>query len=230
MPATIIQSTNQIIIRPTGVTRIGTPIIVDSGPTLFVDEGFEGTGTPSLWFGSVAGIFDSTDNPLVGAQSLRLSGAGEYAVYLGSVSNLDIPEVFIKFRIKFSELPASVALLLQIWDSGSTARGGLSLLSTGQLRISDFGGININESTVNTITAGTAYDVEVHYLAGSGNTGVCSVGFVAAGGSIPTNGNGFAGDIDGNNSQNVGTIIFVGSNLVADIDWDSMQMATTFIP
>lgn len=214
------------------IGAVGKTLVTPDGETLFqfqgeappisylFNEDFEGTGTPSGWSGT--GDFDSTVSPLQGLQSLRCT-SGQF----GIPPTLAIAEVYLKMTIRFSALPASSANFIIFYDSGFSVVLSATLQSTGVLNL---GSGSISETTVATIAAGTAYDLEVHYKKGSGANGQASLAFVAAGGAIPTSGTAFIGATNGSATANVEIAQLLGAGGIPNTDFDVVQGATVFIP
>ncbi len=199
-------------------------ISINSNPISYlINEDFEGTGMPAGWFNSGAD-FDSTVSPLAGAQSLRVEGSD----YAGSFS-INEPEVYLKFRVKFSALPGTEFIFISIDNSSFTAELALGITPTGIIRIYGNTGSGF-ESTVGTITLGVAYDMRIYFLKGTGSNGVHSVGFVEAGGAIPTSGNNYASSVTGTENENADHVYFTSASSGVTVDFDNIQLANVLIP
>lgn len=189
--------------------------------TFIINEGFEGVGTPSGWGGSAN--FNSVVSPLVGLQSCRMTGTEEAYTPTNSET-----EIYLKFRFRVSNLPASPDNICTIRAAGETPILYFYLRDTGALQVFDgSGAVGITSST---ITGGVAYDVEIHYKVGTGSNNIGSVGFVTAGGSIPVSGPAFAGFTNGVATTNANREVW---DIFADIttyDIDQVQLCTSFIP
>ncbi len=192
------------------------------GHSYLINEDFEGAGAPSGWYGAGGADFDSTVSPLAGAQSMRLN-AGEFTL----TPTTNEAEVWVKFRFRMSALPSVAVAILSLDDSGFNQEASLGVNTDGTLIV---GPVNASSPiTVDALSANVSYDIEFHYIKGTGVNAVLSVGFVAAGGSIPTVGNKFTSATDGIGNANIDHITIVDANCT-DTDYDNFQVSITQNP
>lgn len=222
-PGDGVKNLRAIVLADFSGTSVTNNSTAGGGGSLIIDEPFDGTGTPSGWFNSGAD-FDSTVSPLEGTQNLRCPD-GSFV----QSPTINESEIYIKFPARFSALPASFSLFC-ISDDSSYAVDLLKgyILASGALVISDHSG-GVFETTVATLSAGTAYDIEMHYSKGTGSNGVCSIAFVAAGGTMPTSGSAFAGASNSAGSTNVDHIKLLGSGGIPNTDFGSFKVSASFI-
>jgi hypothetical protein len=202
----------------------GSPPSV-GGHTYIINEDFEGTGAPSGWYNGATPDWDNTSSPLAGAQHLRITNDGQLTITpsLGAGRS----EVWVKFRFRVSALPATTLRFLSCIDVGFDNEAVLELDTDGGLISGTYTASTLE--TVDKIVANTSYDMELHYIkVGIGATTV-SVGFVAAGGSIPSSGNKFISATDGVGNADIDAVIFYDLN-PSNIDIDNVQISTTQNP
>lgn len=161
------------------VSNSGTPVVISDGVTLLLDEGFEGTGTPSGWFISAFGGEDPDyiTSPIAGAQSLRLGNVSE-PNYALSPSISPVPSVWVKFRFRIDELPASFNTFFIIYGA-SDQMAVFGVLADGTLYAQDQSGF-LAEATVDAVTQGENYYGWFQYRAATGvgaNDGVSRIWF-----------------------------------------------------
>jgi len=191
---------------------------VVGGPTFLVNEGFEGTGNPAGWSDS-GGDFDSTVNPLVGAQSLR-ADSGE-----GGLSTIT-PEatVYGKFRFRAVTLPATFTEILLVRDASFNATLAIILLSTGQLVVQSGG---IYEQTVATMAANTTYYVWFRVTPGTGANSIARVWFLATDSKPSDGSNNSSGATNGSITTSSQYFLFWNSSSAIIVDFDTVQLAAT---
>ncbi len=204
------------------VVVVVQPAAGGGGHTYLINEGFEGAGTPVSWFAGGSADFDSVTAPLAGSQSMRLN-VTEFTL----TPTINEAEIWVKFRFRMSALPSPAASVLVFRDSGFNVEMELGVNTDGTLQL---GSTAVSVPvTVDGLSAGTSYDIEVHYITGTGITSVMSVGFVAAGGSIPTTGNKFTSCSDGFGNANIDHVLILDANCT-DTDYDTFQISTTQNP
>ncbi len=205
------------------LSKLGGISIIAPSITYIINEDFEGTG-PGAWFNSGAD-FDSVTSPLAGAQSLRLD-FGDYVVS----PTINESEVYLKFRIRLSALPGSLTSFVSLENAAFTYETQIVISPTGTIIVyGNTGGTGFVE-TIGVITAGVAYDMRFYSLKGTGANGVHSIGFVEAGGIIPTSGNNYVSSVTGVEDANVDHILFIGGASGVTVDFDNIQLARTLIP
>lgn len=197
------------------------------GPTLLIDEGFEGTGTPTGWFSSGASDWDYATSPLAGAQSLRVTAAGSSVAFLTDGGVLNHTEAWGKLLLRIDALPSSFSRLFVIRDSGFSEIFILTINSTGTLTVQDTGG-TVFQTTTDAMSVSTLYRVYWHYRKGTGANAVCEGGFATTD-ARPVAGNKYAGGSNGVPTTNATNFYFAPANSAAFV-LDSVQasIAATF--
>ena len=84
----------------------------------FINETFEGAGTPSNWFKNGSANFDYTTSPLDGAQSLRCNSATSDSAGYNPGASLNNGEIWGKLLVRIDTLPSAAAKLITAGDSG----------------------------------------------------------------------------------------------------------------
>ncbi len=198
-----------------------------SAITYFVDEDFEGAGTPSGWATNGGGInFNSTTAPapLAGAQSLQITSYGSNT---DTLNFTDQDHVFIGFQFEFdSMIQGSVTRVISLPYSGNEAYFGFR--SNGRI-ITRHGSV-ANESALSTVTTGTKYYVWVEWEKSTGaDDGIMRVWLGTSGvfsSAVLTN-----QTLDGNGVNDI-PLINVGhrnSNTGGSITWDNLKVANAAI-
>lgn len=202
--------------------RRGRAAAGGGGPTLLVDENFEGTGTPSGWFSGSAD-FDYSAAALAGSQSLRVSGSQTPGVLDGGALNHG--ELWGKFLYNPEALPTSFTRIANLRDSGFNYLLEIYILSTGILRLSSGG--TIFTDTADAVSAGSTYRVYWRYKKGTGANQIAELGFAITD-ARPTTGNKFAGGSNGTGTANGTQLFFESLNSSIHVIDNVQVAATTF--
>jgi len=212
----------------------GKTLVHEDGQTLFkyqgdpppvsylLNEDFEGTGTPSGWFGS-GGNFDSTSSPLQGLQSLRTPN-GSFAK---TPDGLNQTELYFKFLVRFSALPASSSGFFQILDASFNPVVTGTIYSDGKLEVTVSG--FPSSKTVNTVSAGVDYAIVLRGKKGTGANGIGSISFALSGNSVPTSGNSYTSISNAPNTVNMDFAFLLGTGGIPNTDFDVVQAAATLL-
>ncbi len=169
MPATIIQPNGSIIIRPTGVTRIGTPVVSSSPPiTYLLNEDWEDADS-DWFFGGTPSAGDpgySTSGlDLEGSQCLRLTGTDNSYAFKNWGS--DVTEIYGKMRYRRgTSLPAAFSQILIFQDSSFNNKSSVTVYNDGDLEINVGGGGFV--SIPSAIGANTSYFIWFRMKMGGG--------------------------------------------------------------
>ncbi len=166
------------------------------------DERFEPTGGANggytnAWTEAGTGTIeqDYATSPPQGFQALQISGTTQNPRSTFTLP-VDVTEFwgFCKFRVD-TAISAN-RLVLQISDTGGTATGGFTLVSSAGSppnTLTARNGTTNATTTVTGLTAGADYNIWFHWKKGSGANGIGSVGFdVAANTTEITSGNQFS--------------------------------------
>jgi hypothetical protein len=179
-------------------------------PTYLVKQDFEGAGydNSETWTESGAGTIDedyaTSPAPLVGSQSLQLSGAAVINTYTTFAGQSTVDVYFKLHRVSGSNHRG-----MSLRNSSGTAVFYLIIESGGALtaRAGTAGGV----STVSTTSTGTTYDVWITWTKGTGANAVASVAF-STNGVRPLSGNAYAQHTTGNAATDAARIM-LGSDL-----------------
>ena len=134
------------------------------GPTLIIDEGFEGTGAPASW--TSAGTVDWDEATIFhdGAQALQVdSSAGDG--YGAITFTCGATDCYAEYWYYPDHIPSTDAVVFRFYN-GTTELGRIEQRSSGVLRVQALGGTAV----AMTLTTGedTWVRVWAHFTAGTG--------------------------------------------------------------
>jgi hypothetical protein len=175
------------------------------GVTYLINEGFEGTGTPTApvtWDVGGSPNYDYTTSPILGAQSLTEVSGDDTFVEFGTTPST----VEARFAFRFSALPSANAGIFSLYAASPTFNNvaQIGITSTGQLVA--WSGHSVTQLTpsVSTMSPGTNYVIWVRSVKGTGADQILTAGFdLASSGVRPTSGNNFISTSTGDSVENV---------------------------
>ena len=201
---------------------------VAAGPSYLINEGFEGTGTPTGWigpFGAGSVDFHSTAGPLVGAKSLLEDNTAGDIQVIATFALQD--EVWGHFIFRPTTLPASFTeFFVAVDDVGFIDHCKLQLLSTGVVAVTT--PVSISQNTVGTMSAATIYDVWWHWKVGTGANAIAEVWFNTVGGTrsgVPSNNHAIVTN-GSDTAQCDRTSTFVTGSSI-EVRYDTFQVSST---
>jgi hypothetical protein len=201
---------------------IGTP----AGITYLLEEDCESGSTPSGWtdVNSPTWGYATSPAPLVGSGSLRCNAAGTAVNSYKAITASD--EVWVKFKLNFAAAPSGNSQIATLYNS-TTAVSIASIKTTRKLYCSA-GGSNSSD-TSSALTAGTTYNVWLHYIKGTGSNAYASVGF-STDDTEPTSGSTFTSISTGTATAQINRCRFGNvSSLTFDAVYDKLRAAAVSI-
>jgi hypothetical protein len=220
----------QLVVRGTeseNVNWVATNILVNvvtngsvatAETSYLINQGFEGSGydnSESWSETSGSPNEDSTTSPIVGSQSLRISGA--VAVIAKSPSFTAQSTLYVYFRMRTSGNPGGGRRFFYIRDSSNNVL--LECLQNSTGTVTARAGTSGGSTTSGTLSASTDYHCWVKYVKGTGANAVAEFGF-STDGVRPTTGANFISDGSGSAAVDADHIAF-GNNAAQVIPtWD----------
>lgn len=134
-----------------------------AAPTLIVNEGAEGTGTPAGWTDANSPQWDYTTTILEGSQSLGITGSTQstYNSFSG------VPGVWVRFRYRTSAISTNPTIC-SIRDSSGNQLVRAEVRSTGGVRFYNAANTSVITSAGSEIAINTDYYIWIYYLKGTG--------------------------------------------------------------
>lgn len=137
------------------------------GSIFFLNEDFEGTGTPAHWTKGGTANFDYTTSPapLTGAQSLYIPGpySTAYASYDFTVDHPE--EIWFKYKFVITAYPTVFVSVLTLVDQSFNTGMQIVINSSGQLQCGNVGA----QVMTTPIPTNTVAYLWGHYLKGTGS-------------------------------------------------------------